>query len=81
MPKMNGMVLYQKLKNIDTDLLFCFITANKEYIEYLKKNNPDIEMFVIYKPIHLSELRDKVHFLLLANTNQQEEAHKLLMVL
>ncbi len=81
MPKMNGMVLYQKLKNIDTDLLFCFITANKEYIEYLKKNNPDIEKFVIYKPIHLSELRDKVHFLLLANTNQQEEAHKLLMVL
>ena len=79
MPKMNGMVLYQKLKNIDPTLLFCFITANKEYIEHLKKNNPDIEKFVIYKPIHLSELRDKVHFLLLANTHQQEEAHKLLM--
>jgi DNA-binding response OmpR family regulator len=78
-PKMNGIILSQKLKNIDPTLLFCFITANKEYIEHLKKNNPDIEKFVIYKPIHLSELRDKVHFLLLANTNQQEEAHKLLM--
>jgi DNA-binding response OmpR family regulator len=81
MPKMNGMILYQKLKNIDPDLLFCVITANREYIEHLKKNNPDIEKFVIYKPIHLSELRDKVHFLLLANTNQQEEAHKLLMAI
>ncbi|HET8857621.1 MAG TPA: response regulator [Nitrososphaeraceae archaeon] len=81
MPKMNGMILYQKLKNIDPDLLFCVITANREYIEHLKKNNPDIEKFVIYKPIHLSELRDKVHFLLLVNTNQQEEAHKLLMAI
>ena len=81
MPMMNGMILQQKMKNIDPSLLFCFITANREYIEHLKKNNPDIEKFVIYKPVHLSELRDKVHFLLIANTNQQEEAHKLLMAI
>jgi two-component SAPR family response regulator len=66
MPKMNGMILYQKLKNIDPNLLFCFITANKEYIELLKKNIPDIEKIVIYKPILLSELRSKIN-LLLAN--------------
>ena len=66
MPRMNGMILYQKLKNIDPTLLFCFITANKEYIEHLKKNIPDIEKIVIYKPILLSELRRKIH-LLLAN--------------
>jgi DNA-binding response OmpR family regulator len=66
MPKMNGMILYQKLKNIDPTLLFCFITANKEYIELLKKNIPDIEKIVIYKPILLSELRSKIN-LLLAN--------------
>ena len=48
MPKMNGMILYQKLKNIDPALLFRFITAaNKEYIEYLQKNNPNIEKNVI----------------------------------
>ena len=29
MPKMNGIVLSQKLQNIDTSLLFGFITANK----------------------------------------------------
>ena len=79
MPKINGMLLYQKLKNIDSDLLFCFITANKEYIEHLKKNNPDIEKIVIYKPIHLSELREKIH-LLLANPEQQDKK-QLLMIL
>ncbi len=64
MPKMNGMVLYEKLQNIDPNLLFCFITANKEYIEHLKKSIADIEKIVIYKPILLSELRSKVHSLL-----------------
>jgi hypothetical protein len=45
---MNGLVLSQKFKNIDPNLLFRFITAaNKEYIEPLKKNNPDIEKSVI----------------------------------
>ena len=82
MPKMNGMLLYEKLHSIDPDLLFCFITANREYIEHLKKNNQDIEKFVIYKPILLSELRNKVNFLLLTNQQQQQkEAHKQLMVI
>ena len=79
MPKMNGMLLYEKLQNIDPDLLFCFITANKEYVEHLKKNNPDIEKIVIYKPILLSEFRNKIH-LLLANQQQQDKI-QLLMAL
>ena len=78
MPRMNGMILYQKLKNINPTLLFCFITATKEYIEQLKRNIPDIEKIVIYKPILLSELRSKIHLLL---SNQQQQAHKLLMIL
>src|SRR5918999_2560188 len=76
MPKMNGMLLYEKLQNIDPNLLFCFITANREYIEHLKKNNPDIEKIVIYKPILLSELRNKIH-LLLANQQQQQDKKQL----
>ncbi len=72
-PKMNGMKLSQKLQNIDPTLLFRFITAaNKEYIENLKKNNPDIEKIVIYKPIWLNELRSKVHSLL-SNQHQQQQ--------
>ena len=78
MPKMNGIILSQKLKNIDPALLFCFITANKEYIEHLKRSNHDIEKFVIYKPILLSELRSKIHLLL---SKQQRKAHKLLIIL
>ena len=64
MPKMNGMILYKKLQNIDPNILFCFITANKEYIEHLKKSIANIENIVIYKPILLSELRSKVNSLL-----------------
>ena len=79
MPKMNGMLLYEKLQYIDPNLLFCFITANKEYVEHLKKNNPDIEKIVIYKPILLSEFRNKIH-LLLANQQQQDKI-QLLMAL
>ncbi|HSF51016.1 MAG TPA: response regulator [Nitrososphaeraceae archaeon] len=85
MPKMNGMKLSQKLKNIDPTLLFRYITAaNQEYVEHLKKNNPDIENIVIYKPIWLNELRSKIH-LLLSNQQQQkqqkEDRDKLLMLI
>jgi DNA-binding response OmpR family regulator len=79
MPRMNGMVLSQKLKKIDPALLFCFITANKEYLERLKKNNPDIEKIVIYKPIWLNELRSKVHSLL--SNQQKEKKDKILMLI
>ncbi len=78
MPKMNSMLLYEKLHSIDPDLLFCFITANREYIEHLK-NHPDIEKIVIYKPILLSELRNKIHLLL--SNQQQQDKKQLLMIL
>jgi DNA-binding response OmpR family regulator len=82
MPRMNGIILSQKLKNIDPILLFRFITAaNKEYIEHLKKNNPNIEKIVIYKPIWLNELRTKVHSLLFDQQQQKEDKDKLLMLL
>ncbi len=64
MPNMSGMLLYQKLRNIDPNLLFCFITANKEYIQHIKKNIPEIDRIVIYKPIFLSDIRSKVNLLL-----------------
>jgi len=83
MPRMNGIILSQKLKNIDPILLFRFITAaNKEYIERLKKNNPDIEKIVIYKPIWLNELRTKVHSLLFDQQQQKEDdKDKILMLI
>jgi DNA-binding response OmpR family regulator len=72
MHKIDGIVLSQKLQNIDPTLLFGFITANEEDIEHLKKNNPDIERIVIYKSIWLNELRIKIH-LLLSNLQKQDK--------
>ena len=80
MPRMSGIILFQKLKNIDPTLLFRFITAHKEYIERLKKNKPDIEKVVIYKPIWLNELRTKIHSLL-SDDQQKEDKDKLLMII
>ena len=80
MPKMNGIILSQKLKNIDPTLLFRFITAHKECIERLKKNKPDIEKIVIYKPIWLNELRTKVHSLL-SHQQKEEDKDQLLMLI
>ncbi len=84
MPKMNGILLYEKLHSIDPDLVFRFITANREYVEHLKNSFRDIEKFVIYKPIHLSELGKKIHFLLLVNNHsnqQQQNKNQLLTML
>ena len=84
MPKMNGVELSQELQNIDPNLLFSFITAaNKEYIETLKTNSPDIENNIIYKPLWLSELRATIHSLLSNKEKQQKEDKdtKLLMII
>ncbi len=80
MPRMSGIILFQKLKNIDPTLLFRFITAHKEYIERLKKNKPYIEKIVIYKPIWLNELRTKIHSML-SEDQQKEDKDKLLMII
>ena len=49
------------MKNMDSTLLFCFITAaNKEFIEHLKKSIEEIDKIVIYKPILLSDLHVKL---------------------
>ena len=82
---MNGVELSQELQNIDPTLLFIFITAaNKEYIDNLTSNNPNIEKNIIYKPLWLNELRTTIHSLLSSNPNQKQKEYKdnkLLMIL
>ena len=71
-------MVWYYMKNMDSTLLFCFITAaNKEFIEHLKKSIEEIDKIVIYKPILLNELRSKMHILL----TKQQQVKKLLMVL
>ncbi|MDX1371558.1 MAG: response regulator [Nitrososphaeraceae archaeon] len=81
MPKMGGMKLSKKLKNIDPTLFLIFITdANEEYIEHLKRDNPEVEKIIIYKPIWLNELRSIVHSLL-SKHQQPHDKKQLLMIL
>jgi DNA-binding response OmpR family regulator len=68
MPKMNGIELSQEMQKIDPNLSYRFITAaNKEYIESIEANNPDIKENIIYKPLWLNEIRVTINSLLYDN--------------
>ena len=58
MPKMNRFELYKKLKQIDSDVKVCFITAYDEYYCEFKKEFPNLEELECYiqKPIGMDYL-------------------------
>ena len=64
MPKMDGMTLYHKIKEIDDKVIICFTTADKNYIQQLQKGIIDIEKIVLYKPVLLKDLKNKIDWLL-----------------
>jgi DNA-binding response OmpR family regulator len=64
MPKMDGMTLYHKMKEIDDNVLICLTTADINYIEDLRKGIIDIERIVLYKPVLLKDLKNKIDWLL-----------------
>ncbi len=45
-PKMDGMTLYHKIKEIDDKVIICFTTADINYIEDLRKDVIDIDKIV-----------------------------------
>ena len=47
---MNGITIYHKIKEIDNNVIICFTTADKNYIQQLQKGIIDIEKIVLYKP-------------------------------
>jgi len=63
MPKMDGMTLYHKIKEIDNNVIICFTTADINYIEDLRKGIIDIEKIVLYKPVLLKDLKNKIDWL------------------
>src|SRR6187200_1810300 len=69
MPKMDGMTLFHKIKEIDSNVIICFTTADINYIEDLRKGIIDIEKIVLYKPVLLKDLKNKIDWLL----SRQEE--------
>ena len=64
MPMMDGMTLYHKIKEIDSNVIICFTTANINYIQQLQKGIIDIEKIVLYKPVLLKDLKKKIDWLL-----------------
>ena len=66
MPKIGGMTLYHKIKEIDNNVIICFTTADINYIEDLRKGIIDIEKIVLYKPVLLKDLKNKIDSLLSA---------------
>jgi DNA-binding response OmpR family regulator len=64
MPIIDGMTLYHKIKEIDEQIIICFTTADRNYIQQLKKGITDIEKIVLYKPVLLKDLKNKIEWLL-----------------
>ena len=65
MPQMNGIALYHALKKIDKEVGIYLITADISYLEQLKEKISNIEKFVIFKPIFLKNLKEKVEALVM----------------
>jgi DNA-binding response OmpR family regulator len=72
MPKMDGMALYYKIKELDGKVIICFTTADINYIEDLRTGIIDIDKIVLYKPVLLKDLKNKIDLLL----SQQEVTGK-----
>jgi two-component SAPR family response regulator len=57
MPQMNGLDLYRKLKNIDDNVKYCFMTAYEVYYDTLKRNYPGLDVgWFMKKPISTEQL-------------------------
>ena len=81
MPKMDGMTLYRKIKGIDDKVIVCFTTADISYIEDLRKGIIDIDKIVLYKPLLLKDLKNKIESLLLLSRQEELNGKPAMMVL
>jgi DNA-binding response OmpR family regulator len=81
MPKMDGMTLYHKIKKIDGKVIICFTTADINYIEDLRKGIIDIEKIVLYKPVLLKDLKNKIDSLLLLSRQEEVNGKLSMMIL
>ena len=81
MPMMNGMTLYHKIKEIDNNVIICFTTADINYIEDLRKGIIDIDKIVLYKPVLLKDLKNKIDSLLLLSHQEVNSNKPAMMIL
>ena len=81
MPKMDGMTLYHKIKEIDSNVIICFTSADINYIKQLQKDIIDIDKIVLYKPILLKDLKNKIESLLLLSRQEEVNDNKPTMMI
>ena len=63
-PHTDGITIYKKLKEIDEQVIICLTTADHDYLQRLKKGIIDIDRIVLYKPVLLKDLKNKIDSLL-----------------
>jgi DNA-binding response OmpR family regulator len=56
MPQINGFELYEKIRELDSKVKACFITAHEVYYHSLKEIFPDIDYDCYVKPINIDNL-------------------------
>ena len=69
MPKIDGIAMFYALKNMDDKAIICLTTADISYLQQLKEKIPNIEKYVIHKPILLRNLKDKLNELVLEKSS------------
>src|SRR5215204_1977412 len=61
MPKIGGYELYDKIRDIDSKVKSCFITAYEINYQALREQFPTIEMECYAKPLEIDELVRKIN--------------------
>lgn len=61
MPKMNGYELYDKLRDIDSKVKCCFITAYEINYQAIRECFPTLEMECYAKPLEIDDLIRKIN--------------------
>ena len=69
MPQIDGIAMFYALKNRDDKAIICLTTADISYLQQLKEKIPNIEKYVIHKPILLRNLKDKLNELVLEKSS------------
>jgi two-component SAPR family response regulator len=60
MPQINGFELYEKIRELDSKVKACFITAHEVYYDSLKEIFPDMDCECYVKPINIDDLVRRV---------------------
>ena len=61
MKRIDGFDIFRALKKIDENVTVCFMATDILSIEQLKEKIPNIEKYIIHKPILLRNLKNKIY--------------------